>query len=68
MQILDCLPISCFNHRLATWYAMGFNIAWLECLVFILNIDDSKFLLFIYQAVVIENSFLEWFEAIIIKS
>ena len=43
------------------------NIVWLECLFFMLNKDDSKLLLSVYQAVVIENYFLEPFESIIIK-
>ena len=44
-----------FNCYLAIWYAMGFNIVWLWCLFFMLDKDNSKFLLFVYQAVVVQN-------------
>ena len=38
---------------------MDFNIVQLRFLFFMLNIDESKFLLFVYQAIVTENYFLE---------
>ena len=59
MQIYIVCLSSCLNHCLATCYAMDFNIVWLRFLFFMLNIDESKFLLFVYQAIVIENYFLE---------
>ena len=60
MQILYCLLIKLLCNRcLAVWYAMRFNIVSSRCLIFMLNIDDSKFLLFVYQPIVTENSFLK---------
>ena len=60
MQVLYCLLIKLLCNRcLAVWYEMRFNIVSSRCLIFMLNIDDSKFLLFVYQPIVTENSFLK---------